>query len=74
MTVKAVSFSRPELVPVQKETDITLKFPEVDKLSPPILILSEVAFKYEQTKRTIFSNVDLSATMESRICIVSRLR
>ena len=57
-------------MPVQKETDVTLKFPEVDKLSPPILILSEVCFGYDK-KRTIFSGVDLSATMESRICIVS---
>ena len=30
------------------------RFPEVDKLSPPILMLSEVGFKYEGTNRTIF--------------------
>lgn len=59
----------PELVPVEKETDVTLKFPEVEKLSPPILMLSNVEFGYDK-KRTIFSQVDLSATMESRICIV----
>jgi len=60
----------PKLDPVIVESLVTLKFPEVDKLSPPILMLSEVGFKYEGTNRTIFSNVDLSATMESRICIV----
>ncbi len=60
----------PKLEPVIVEGTVTLKFPEVDKLQPPILVLSEVAFKYEGTDRTIFRNVDLSATMESRICIV----
>ena len=63
--------SRPELVPVEKETEVTLKFPDVDKLAPPILMLSEVSFSYGgKSGRKIFSNVDLSATMESRICIV----
>ena len=66
-----VSFSRPELKPVEKETEVVLRFPEVEKLSPPILMLSDVSFKYDKDARTIFSNVDLSATMESRICIVS---
>ena len=32
----------PVLKPIEKETDITLKFPDVEKLSPPILMLSEV--------------------------------
>ena len=43
---------------------------QVDKLSPPILMLSEVSYRYNEGSRTIFSGVDLSATMESRICIV----
>ena len=55
---------------VEKETDVVLKFPEVEKLSPPILMLSDVSYSYDNN-RTIFSKVDLSATMESRICIVS---
>lgn len=61
---------RPELKPVDKESEVVLRFPDVEKLSPPILMLSGVSFKYEKTNRVIFSNVDLSATMESRICIV----
>lgn len=60
----------PKLEAVIAEGTVTLKFPEVDKLTPPILVLSEVSFKYEGTDRVIFSGVDLSATMESRICIV----
>ncbi len=63
---------RPELKPVDKETEVVLKFPEVEKLSPPILMLSDVEFAYDKNsaRGTIFSKVDLSATMESRICIV----
>jgi len=60
----------PKLEAVIAEGTVTLKFPEVEKLTPPILVLSEVSFKYEGTDRVIFSGVDLSATMESRICIV----
>ena len=64
----------PELKPIVKEVDVVLKFPEVEKLSPPILMLSDVSFAYtnDQGVRgpTVFSKVDLSATQESRICIV----
>jgi len=60
----------PVLEQVITEATVTLRFPEVDKLAPPILMLSEVAYRYNENSRTIFSGVDLSATMESRICIV----
>lgn len=61
---------RPELKPVEKETEVILKFPETDALSPPILQLNEVSFHYTP-ETVIFSNVNLSATLDSRICIVS---
>ena len=67
---------RPELQPIEKEVDVVLKFPEVEKLNPPILMLSSVTFKYDPSKKAappVFKDVDLSATMESRICIVSDL-
>jgi len=61
----------PVLKPVEKEAEVTLIFPEVEKLSPPILMLSGVSFAYPNSnKGKIFSNCDLSATQESRICIV----
>ncbi len=49
---------------------MVLKFPDVEKLAGSILTLSEVSYSYPETNRTIFTKVDLSATMESRICIV----
>lgn len=52
-----------------KESEVVLKLPETEPLSPPILQLNEVMFKYT-ADRVIFSNVNLGATMDSRICIV----
>lgn len=59
----------PELKPIEKEVEVVLKFPEVEPLSPPILQLNEVCFAYVAGK-PILSNVNLGATLESRICIV----
>ncbi|CAB3378009.1 Hypothetical predicted protein [Cloeon dipterum] len=59
----------PELKPVEKETEVVLKFPDTEKLSPPILQLDELSFTYENG-HTVFEGVNLGATMESRICIV----
>lgn len=59
----------PELKPVEKESDVVLKFPDCDKLSPPILQLDEVDFYYNKDK-ILFKNICVNASMESRICIV----
>ncbi|XP_033109792.1 ATP-binding cassette sub-family F member 3-like [Anneissia japonica] len=60
----------PELKAVEKESEVVLKFPsEFEKLSPPVLQLSDVMFSYTKDK-VIFSGVDLSADLDSRICIV----
>ena len=37
----------PELKPVEKEVEVVLKFPDVEKLSGSIFELSEVAFAYQ---------------------------
>ncbi|EDW18949.1 ATP-binding cassette sub-family F member 3 [Drosophila mojavensis] len=61
----------PELKPVEKETIVTLKFPEVEPLNPPVLAISEVSFRYNpEDPLPIFKGVNLSATSDSRICIV----
>ncbi|EDS40463.1 ATP-binding cassette sub-family F member 3 [Culex quinquefasciatus] len=59
----------PELKPVEKEIEVTIKFPEVEPLNPPVLQLNEVQFKYSAEK-VIFTMVNLSANLDSRICIV----
>lgn len=61
----------PELKPVEKEIEVTLRFPEVEYLNPPVLQLDEVAFKYDpESIDLLFKGVNLSANLESRICIV----
>ena len=62
-------FFRPELVPVEKEKIVKFKFPECDHLSGSILQLDEVDFYYAKDKY-IFRGVNISATMDSRICVV----
>ncbi|XP_019881799.1 ATP-binding cassette sub-family F member 3 [Aethina tumida] len=59
----------PELKPVTKESEVVLKLPDTEPLSPPILQLNEILFRYN-ADRIIFKNVNLGATMDSRICIV----
>lgn len=59
----------PELKPVEKEKEVVLKFPNVDHLNGSILRLDEVDYYYTK-ERPIFKKVDISASMDSRICIV----
>lgn len=60
----------PELKPIEKETEVVLRFPDnFEKLSPPILQLDEVEFYYSPDQR-LFSGLNLSADLDSRICIV----
>ncbi|XP_022667661.1 ATP-binding cassette sub-family F member 3-like isoform X1 [Varroa jacobsoni] len=60
----------PELKPVQKEAPVVLRFPEPEALFPILLQLDGVHYSYGEGQRTVLTNVDLSASMQSRICIV----
>lgn len=59
----------PEVEEVQQESEVVLRFPQPEQLSPPILMLDEVTFGYTK-ERTILSSVNLNANLQSRICIV----
>lgn len=48
---------------------VTFKFPDPEKLSPPILQLQNVTFGYDPSK-VIMRNVDLDVLMDSRIAFV----
>lgn len=62
---------RPELKPVEKEVEVKLKFPDVEPLNPPVLAISDIEFRYNpKDTLPVFKNVNLSATSDSRICIV----
>ncbi|XP_039413046.1 ATP-binding cassette sub-family F member 3 isoform X3 [Corvus cornix cornix] len=60
----------PVLKPVDKESEVIIKFPDgFEKFSPPILQLDEVDFYYEPS-HYIFRSLSVSADLESRICVV----
>ncbi|KAK9468851.1 P-loop containing nucleoside triphosphate hydrolase protein [Lipomyces arxii] len=60
----------PFLEPPEEDQTLTFKFPDVEKLSPPIIQLENVSFKYSSTTRTIISNVDMSVQLDSKIALV----
>ncbi|ETE60142.1 hypothetical protein L345_14119, partial [Ophiophagus hannah] len=63
-------FARPKLKPVDKESEVIMKFPDgFEKFSPPILQLDEVDFCYEPNNY-IFCSLSVSADLDSRICVV----
>nr|XP_004227440.3 ATP-binding cassette sub-family F member 3 [Ciona intestinalis] len=60
----------PKLTPVEKEKPAVMNFPVHDtKLSGTVLRLDEVTFHYNEGTN-IFENVNISAGLDSRICIV----
>ncbi|KAK3316290.1 P-loop containing nucleoside triphosphate hydrolase protein [Apodospora peruviana] len=59
----------PVLEPPETEYSVHFKFPDVEKLSPPIVQMSEVTFGYSKDK-ILLRNVDLDVQLDSRIGIV----
>ncbi|KAJ8122397.1 hypothetical protein ONZ43_g1397 [Nemania bipapillata] len=59
----------PILQPPEAEYSVKFKFPEVEKLSPPIVQMSGVTFGYSPDK-ILLRNVDLDVQLDSRIGIV----
>ncbi|GAA5947855.1 hypothetical protein JCM3765_001111 [Sporobolomyces pararoseus] len=59
----------PELTPPEEDDVVTFKFPETDKISPPLLQLSEVAFGYTKEKQ-LLKGVNLDVGLDSRIGLI----
>ena len=59
----------PVLTPPEAEYIVHFKFPDVEKLSPPIIQMTNVAFGYTKDK-PLLKNVDLDVQLDSRIGIV----
>ncbi|KAL5385025.1 hypothetical protein PMIN02_008995 [Paraphaeosphaeria minitans] len=59
----------PVLQAPEAEYSVHFKFPEVEKLSPPIIQMSGVTFGYSPDK-ILLKNVDLDVQLDSRIGIV----
>ncbi|KAI4189661.1 MAG: hypothetical protein L6R41_001321 [Letrouitia leprolyta] len=60
----------PHLEPPENEYIVHFRFPDVEKLSPPIIQMSNVSFGYDPTKPPLIKNVDLDVQLDSRIGIV----
>ncbi|KAI5810138.1 P-loop containing nucleoside triphosphate hydrolase protein [Peziza echinospora] len=61
----------PQLEAPEDEYTVAFKFPEVEKLSPPIIQMTAVSFSYNPgTAVPIVRNVDLDVQLDSRIGIV----
>ncbi|KAI0042134.1 P-loop containing nucleoside triphosphate hydrolase protein [Auriscalpium vulgare] len=59
----------PELSPPEVEDTETFRFPETEKISPPLLQLSEVTFGYDVAK-IILNKINIDVGLDSRIAIV----
>ncbi|EOO03418.1 putative protein gcn20 protein [Phaeoacremonium minimum UCRPA7] len=59
----------PVLEAPEAEYNVKFKFPDVEKLSPPIVQMSEVTFGYSKDN-VLLKNVDLDVQLDSRIGIV----
>ncbi|CAF1332302.1 unnamed protein product [Adineta steineri] len=60
----------PILRPVDKELEVHFKFPDPEPLHGTILQLDEVAFAYSKNSPLLLNNINLSANLSSRICIM----
>ena len=59
----------PVLEPPESEYTVHFRFPDVEKLSPPIITMTDVSFGYHKDK-PLLRNVDLDVQLDSRIGIV----
>ncbi|KAK4939145.1 ATP-binding cassette, regulator of translational elongation [Elasticomyces elasticus] len=59
----------PVLEAPEAEYSVHFKFPDVEKMSPPIIQMTDVAFGYTKDK-PLLRNVDLDVQLDSRIGIV----
>ncbi|KAG6897375.1 hypothetical protein C0992_002144 [Termitomyces sp. T32_za158] len=59
----------PDLQPPEQEETETFKFPETEKISPPLLQMSDVTFGYTPEK-IILKNVYIDVGLDSRIAMV----
>lgn len=59
----------PELEPPEEEDSESFKFPDPEKISPPLLQLNEVTFGYSPEK-IILKDVNIDVGLDSRIAVI----
>lgn len=60
----------PVIKPVEKESPVVFKFPDPSAISGTLFQLDEVSFRYSANSPFILQKINLSASLDSRICIV----
>ncbi|KAG8533327.1 uncharacterized protein KY384_002110 [Bacidia gigantensis] len=60
----------PVLEAPEAEYSVHFRFPDVEKLSPPIIQMSNVAFAYPGANSPLLKDIDLDVQLDSRIGIV----
>ncbi|SCZ96524.1 BZ3500_MvSof-1268-A1-R1_Chr8-2g10263 [Microbotryum saponariae] len=59
----------PDLEPPEEDDVVTFKFPETDKISPPLLQLSDVSFGYTKDK-PLLKDVNVDVGLDSRMGLI----
>lgn len=59
----------PELEPPEDDDVVTFKFQEADKISPPLLQLSDVSFGYTKEK-PLLKGVNIDVGLDSRLGLI----
>lgn len=60
----------PVIKPIEKESPVIFKFPDPSAISGTLFQLDEVSFRYSPEGPFILKSVNISASLDSRICIV----
>ena len=59
-------------LPVLETKPVKFQFPDINKIKGPILSLSDVSFSYPGNSEPILKQVDISITMDTKVCIVGQ--
>lgn len=60
----------PVIKPIDKESPVVFRFPEPSAIAGTLFQLDDVSFRYRPDSPFILKNVNISASLDSRICIV----
>ncbi|ORY79099.1 P-loop containing nucleoside triphosphate hydrolase protein [Protomyces lactucae-debilis] len=58
----------PILEAPETDDEVTFRFPEAEKISPPVLQMTDVSFSYGD--KQILKNVDLDVQLDSRVAVI----
>ncbi len=67
--IESASVTESTLAKRPREYVVSMRFPEVNKLSPPVVEVMDVSFRYS-TGPWIIKNAEFGIDLDSRICIV----